>query len=157
LIPVTITIVPAPPVTGATVLTAGMVGLTVKMTEAVVVQPPAATLTFAAPSLALAATVKVAVICEALTTVTALTATPVLFVVTVAPVRKFVPARVTGTMAPWTPAVGAMVLSVGAFALRTVVGSLALAVPEPPPETLTQFTSLDAALAPTFTVTVIAG
>jgi hypothetical protein len=37
------------------------------------------------------------------------------------------------------------------------VGSLAFAVEEPPPETLTLFTCGDAALAPTFTITVIAG
>jgi hypothetical protein len=37
------------------------------------------------------------------------------------------------------------------------VGSLALAVEEPPPEILTLFTCGDAALAPTFTITVIAG
>jgi hypothetical protein len=101
--------------------------------------------------------VRVAVICEEFTTVTALTATPALFVATVAPVTKFVPARVTDTLAPWTPAAGATVLRVGMFAFRTVVRSLTLAVPEPPPETLTQFTCADAAVDPTFTVTVIAG
>jgi hypothetical protein len=37
------------------------------------------------------------------------------------------------------------------------VESLAFAVAEPPPDTLTLFTCGDVALAPTFTVTVIAG
>ena len=58
------------------------------------------TLTFAPPSGALAAMVNVAVICVALTKVTALTAIPVLLVTTVAPATKLVPVRVTGTLVP---------------------------------------------------------
>jgi hypothetical protein len=70
-----------------------------------------------------------------------------------------IPVIVTLMPAPWTAVAGAMVLSAGAAltVARTVVRSLTLAVADPPPETLTLFTCGDAALAPTFTVTVIAG
>jgi hypothetical protein len=40
---------------------------------------------------------------------------------------------------------------------RITVESVAFAPAEPPPDTLTLFTCGDAALAPTFTVTVMAG
>src|ERR1035438_4317864 len=66
------------------------------------------TVTFAAPSVALAAMVNVAVICVVLTTVTALTAIPVLLVAAVAPATKLVPVRVTGIAAPRTPVAAAI-------------------------------------------------
>ena len=77
------------------------------------VPPLVVIVTFTAPSAALAAMVSVAVICVGLTTVTLLTAIPVLFVDTVAPDTKFVPVRVTGTLAPWTPLAGLIEVRVG--------------------------------------------
>jgi hypothetical protein len=70
---------------------------------------------------------------------------------------KLIPAIVT--LAPGAPVGGAMALSTGALlaAARTVVGSPAKFVAEPPPDTLTPFTCGDAAFSPTFTVTVIGG
>jgi hypothetical protein len=53
-----------------------------------------------------------------------------------------------------------MVLSTGAdapLAATTMVGSVAFATADPPPETLTTLASGDAALTPTFTVIVIDG
>ena len=60
------------------------------------VPAPAVTVTLAAPSVALAAIVNVAVICVAQTTLPALTVIPPLLTATVAPEAKFVPVRVTG-------------------------------------------------------------
>jgi hypothetical protein len=62
------------------------------------VPPLEVTVTLAAPSAALAPMLNVAVICVELTTVTPLTAIPLLVVDTVAPDTKFVPVRVTGTL-----------------------------------------------------------
>jgi len=56
--------------------------------------------TFAAPSTAVAAMVRVAVIRVALTTVTPPTAIPGLPTATVAPETKLVPVRVIGTLVP---------------------------------------------------------
>ena len=53
-----------------------------------------------APKVAVAEMVNEAVIWVALTTVTLLTVTPVEETFTVAPEMKFVPVRVTGTVAP---------------------------------------------------------
>ena len=61
----------------------------------------------------MAAIVSVAVICVALTTVTVLAVTPVEETATVAPDTKFVPVRVTGTLAPWAPLDGAIEVRVG--------------------------------------------
>src|ERR1022692_4144322 len=109
---VTGTVAPGAPNAGAIVLSVGGGGLTVKTTGALV---PAlvVTVTFAAPSVALAAMVNVAVICVVLTTVTLPTVIPVLPMATVAPPTKFAPVSVTGTAAPRTPVAGAMVLSLG--------------------------------------------
>src|ERR1700691_1736907 len=48
-------------------------------------------------------------------------------------------------------------LTVAAVAAWMIVLSVALADADPPPNTLTEFTCGELALAPTFTVTVIAG
>ena len=72
------------------------------------------TVTPAAPAGALLATLKVAVICVALTTFTLLTVMPELVVLTLAPDMKFAPVRVTVGLVPWLPMLGLMEESVGA-------------------------------------------
>ena len=96
---VTGTLLPCMPVAGLTEVSVGAGGFTVN-TAALLVPPLVATVTFAAPSAALAAMVKVPVICVALTTVTLLTVIPGLLAATVAPETKFEPVRVTGTVVP---------------------------------------------------------
>jgi hypothetical protein len=101
----------------------------VKVT-APLVPPLVATVTLAAPSAALAPIVNVAVIRVELTTVTPLTAIPLLVVDTVAPDTKFVPARVTATLLFWTPLDGLTDVSVGAGGVMvTVLGPEPLVVP----------------------------
>ncbi len=74
-------------------------GFTVN-TAAALVPALVVTVMLAAPSAAVAPIVSVAVIRLSLTTVTLPTATPGLLTATVAPETKFVPVRVTGTLAP---------------------------------------------------------
>jgi hypothetical protein len=77
----------------------GLLAVTVKVTGWLV--PVAVvTMTLAAPSAALPAMSKVAVICVGLTMFMLLTAMPGLSVVTIAPAVKFAPARVIGTLNP---------------------------------------------------------
>ena len=57
--------------------------------------------------------VNVAVIDVLLATVVLLTVMPVPLRLIVDPARKFVPVRVTGTVAPWLPLLAAMEVSVG--------------------------------------------
>ena len=102
--------------------------MTVKTTAAVV-PAEVVTVTLRAPVVAVAEIVSVAVIWVALTTVTLLTVMPVEETATVAPARKFVPVRVTGTEAPWMPLEGAMEVRVGAAAL-TVKTTAAVVPPE---------------------------
>ena len=71
------------------------------MKAAVATPPLVVTVMLAGPRAALAAMLKVAPICIALTTTTLLTILGLL-TATVAPERKFVPVRVTGTLAPVT-------------------------------------------------------
>jgi hypothetical protein len=152
LVPVRVTGIAAPrtPVAAAMVLSVGGGGLTVKTTGALV-PPLVVTVTFAAPSVALAAMVNVAVICVVLTTVTALTAIPVLLVATVAPETKLVPVRVTGAPAPRTPVAGAMVLSVGGGGLTVkMAGALV-----PPLVVTVTFAPPSVALAAMVNVAVI--
>jgi len=60
--------------------------------------------------------------------------------------------------APWDVVSAATKLATaGGIGITIVVGSLAVAVAEPPPETLTWFTCGEVALEATFTVTVMAG
>src|ERR1019366_313246 len=152
LVPVRVTGTAAPgaPYAGVIVLRVGGGGLTVKTTGALV---PAlvVTVTFAAPSVALAAMVNVAVICVVLTTVTALTAIPVLLVATVAHETKLVAVRVTGAPAPRTPVAGAMVLSVGGGGLTVkIAGALV-----PPLVVTVTFAPPSVALAAMVNVAVI--
>jgi len=65
-----------------------------------------------------------------LTTVMLLTVTPVFVMLTVAPETKFVPVRVTGTLAPCAPLVGLMALRVGAAGLtvKTTAAEVPFAV-----------------------------
>ena len=101
--------------------------MTVK-TAAPLAPPVVVTVTLRAPVAAIAEIVRVAVICVALTTVTLLTVMSAVETVTVAPARKFVPVRVTGTVAPWAPLDGAMAVRVGA-ALLTVKTTAPLVPP----------------------------
>jgi hypothetical protein len=84
---------------------------TVKATGPVV-PPDVVTVTLVLPLGALAAIVRVAVICVGLTTATPLTVMPVPALI-VAGETKLVPVRVTGTVAPWPPLFGLIELSVG--------------------------------------------
>src|SRR4051794_5345106 len=83
--------------------------LTVNVT-ALLVPPVVVTVTLRAPAAALAAMAKLAVT-DVAVEVTPVMVTPVMALI-VAPVR-FVPASVTATVAPWLPAAGVMVVSVG--------------------------------------------
>ena len=67
---------------------------------------------------------------------TLLTVTPVEEMATVAPETKFVPVRVTGTLAPRTPLEGAMEVRVGAVAALTVKTAAAVVPPVVVTETL---------------------
>lgn len=95
----------------------------------VTLPPGVVTVTLLAPSAAPVAIVKFAVIVVEFTTVTPLTLTLVPDMVTEVPlVVKLVPVRVTATLVPCAPDVGAMELSVGAGGL-TIVNVTALLVP----------------------------
>ena len=110
---VTATLVPAVPEVGAmeaSVGAAGAAAFTVNVT-ALLVPPVVVTVTFLAPTAALAAIAKLALTCVAVVLVT-VTVTPAM-ALTVAPDR-FVPVRTTGTVTPALPATGAMLVSVGA-------------------------------------------
>src|ERR1017187_9612546 len=93
------TVAPCAPFDGLMELMVGTAGITVKDTGPLI-PPEVVTVTFVPPSVALAAILKVAVICVALTTVTPLTVTPALATLTVAPEMKPVPVKVTRTVAP---------------------------------------------------------
>jgi hypothetical protein len=92
------------------------------------------TLTFCAPSVAVAATVNVAVIVVLLVTVVPETAipTPAGTLMVLAPMTKFVPVSVTGTALPCTPLVGLIEVSVGGGGLTVNVSVL-----EVPPAVVT--------------------
>ena len=109
---VTGTLEPCTALAGVMEVRLGAAALTVK-TAAAVVPPVVVTVTLRAPNVAVAAIDSVAVICVALTTATSLTVTPVEETATVAPETKFVPVRVTGTLTPCGPLVGAMEVRVG--------------------------------------------
>src|SRR5581483_2486375 len=92
-----------------------------------------ATVTFATPAEAVIAITKVAVIWVVLTTATLLMVTPALLMLTMAPERKFVPVKVTGTVAPMEPMAGLIEVRVGAEA-AVMLNATAVAVP---PEVVT--------------------
>src|SRR4029077_20658557 len=113
---VTFTVAPWVPVLGLIPVRVGAGGvgrLTVNGTGAEV---PAVvfTVTLAAPVAALAVIVKVAVIWVVLTTTILVTVTPELVRFTPAPATKFVPVKVTFTVAPWVPVLGLIPVRVGA-------------------------------------------
>jgi hypothetical protein len=85
----------------------------------VVVVPELITLIFALPSTALAAMAKVAVIWVLLVTVVLVTVISAPFTLIVAPVVKFVPVRVTGSVCPWAPPVGLIEVRVGVTTPRS--------------------------------------
>ena len=115
LAPVRVTGTPAPwaPLFGLTELRVGAEEVTVKVADPLV-PAEVVTVTFVAPTVALAAIVNVAVIWVELTTLTLLTVTPALATLTEAPAMKLAPVRVTGTLAPWAPLFGLTELRVGA-------------------------------------------
>ena len=121
---VTGTVAPRAPEVGATELSVGAGGLTVKVT-ALLVPPAAVTVMLRAPVAALASITRVAVICVAVATGVPLRVRPD-GRFRVEPVR-FAPVKITGTVAPWTPDVGAMEASVGVGGLT--VKATALLVP----------------------------
>ena len=116
---VTPTAVPCVPLLGVIEVSAGA-GFTVNVT-ALLVTPPAVTVTLCAPVGAVLEMVNVAVI-ELAVTVTALTVMPVGALI-VAPVR-FEPAMVTGTTAPWLPLSGVIEVNEGAGLTVKVTGLL---------------------------------
>jgi hypothetical protein len=118
----------------------GAGGFTVN-TAGPLVPPLVVTVTFAAPVAAVAEMISVAVIWVVLTTATLLTITPVLLTATAAPATKFVPARVTGTLVPWTPLAGLTEVSVGAGGRLTLNDAVSVwpsmvALPEAAPALL---------------------
>src|SRR5882757_9971900 len=92
--------------------------VTVKVT-ALVVPPAVVAVMDLAPVVAVAAMARVAVIWVAVTTGVPVMVMPA-GTATVAPVR-LVPAMVTGTLAPWAPEAGVMLVSVGAAAAEAPV------------------------------------
>ena len=122
------TVAPAVPAFGAIDVS---VGETVKMT-ALLVPPGVVTVTL--PELALAASTKLAVICVALTTVGLVTVIPEGALITVAPMVSPAPVRVTGTVAPAAPELGAMEVSPGVTvkvtALLVPPGVVTVTLPE---------------------------
>jgi hypothetical protein len=108
---VTVTAEPAIPDTGVIALSPGGGGTMVN-TAAGDVPPAVVTVTFTVPNVALAGIVKVAVICVVLATTTlpAVIPPPAF---TVAPLTKLLPVRVTGTLVPVTPELGATFVSPG--------------------------------------------
>jgi hypothetical protein len=147
---VTVKLDPATPLLGAIEVSVGAPREMVNGTAAVV-PPGVVTVTLAAPTAALAAMVNVAVICVALVTLTLLTVTPGLPTATVAPETKLEPVKVTGTLVPRVPLVGAMEAKVGAGGL--IVNAAGALVPL---EALTvTFAAPVAALAPIVNVAVI--
>jgi len=147
---VTFTVVPGPPVFGFSEVMAGAVADAAIMNgNAAVVPAEVVTVTFTDPEV-LAPTVKVAVICVALTTVTLLTATNELFTFTVAPETKLVPVSVTVPLLPATPPLGLRDVRVGVSGFRPKVTGLVV-----PPELVTVTLIVPVALAAIANVAVI--
>jgi len=97
--------------------------LIVKVAGALV-PPLVVTVTFLAPTAALAAIVNVALICVLLVMLRLPTVTPAP-APTVAPLTKLEPFKVTGTLVPWKPEFGLTPVSVGASGLMVkVAGAL---------------------------------
>src|SRR5208337_358295 len=146
LLPLFVTEPPTGPEVTDKLVMLGAGGVTVNATPPLV-PPDVVTVTLFDPVAALAPIVNVAVICVALTTVTLLTVIPLLPGLTVAPLMKFVPVRVTGTAAPCAPLLGLTPVSVGTDAV-TVNATPLLATPP-------TFTTTFPLVAPLGTVTVM--
>jgi hypothetical protein len=147
---VTLKLAPAAPLLGVIEVSVGG-GWEIVNGTAGLVPPEVVTVTLAAPRVALAAIVNVAVICVALVTLTLLTPTPGLVTTTVAPETKLEPVSVTGTLVPCVPLVGAIDVNVGAVGL--IVNTAGALVPL---EVVTvTFVAPVAALAPIVNVAVI--
>jgi hypothetical protein len=123
---VTGTLAPWAPLLGLIEVSVGCGDWIVKLT-APLVPPAVVTVTLTGPAIAVAAIVNVTVIWAPLTTVTALAVIPLL-TLTVAPLTKPVPAKVTLTVAPCRPVFGLTELSVGADG-ALIVNDTALLVP----------------------------
>jgi hypothetical protein len=121
---VTGTVAPCAPLGGARAVRVGVLPPETVKVAAPLVPYGVVTLMLRAPTVALEAMVRVAVICEKLTTVTLLTVTPVEEMLTVAPGTKLVPVRVTGTVAPCVPLDGAIVVRAGELATVKTTGAL---------------------------------
>jgi hypothetical protein len=147
---VTLKLDPATPLLGVIEVSVGEAWEIVNGTAALL-PPEVLTVTLAAPTVAFAAMLKVAVVWVEFTTLTLLTVTPALAIVTDAPDTKLDPVSVTGTLVPCVPLVGAMDVNVGAGGL--IVNTAGALVPLEV-ETLT-FVAPVAALAPIVNVAVI--
>src|SRR5689334_25428605 len=98
-------------------------GLIWKPTGGELVPPEVVTVTLLVPSVALAAIVNVALIWVALVILMLVTVMPAP-ALTVAPLTKLEPVRVTGTAAPTMPPVGLMPVSVGGGGLMVKVAGI---------------------------------
>src|SRR4029077_6442719 len=134
LVPVSVTgtLSPWTPLFGLIAVNVGDAAFTVNI-WAPLIPAGVVTVTFRTPVAALPATVNVAVICVALTTVVLLTEIPEPLRLMVAPATKFVPVRVTDTVCPWTALAELIEVRVGG------VGGLTVNVCAPlvPPEVVT--------------------
>jgi hypothetical protein len=150
--PVSVTgiLAPSAPLAGLIELIAGPGGVMVKVVAALM-PPGVATVTAAGPSGVVAAIVRVAVICVALTTFTLLTTREELLTFTLGPSTKLVPVRVIVTAAFWAPLEGLTDVSVGAGG--TTENDAAAVVP--PAVVTVTFAVPNAAVADTVNVAVI--
>jgi hypothetical protein len=123
---VTGTLVPLTPVAGAIEDRPGP--WTVNVTV-LLVPPNAVTVTVLALSVAVAVMTRFAVTVVSFTTERPLTETPVPDTVTAEAVSRLVPVKVTGTVVPRTPVLGAIEVRVGVGGLTTVNGTVPLVPP----------------------------
>ena len=124
------------------------------------------TLTLAGPSAAVAAMVKVAVICVELTTVVPVTDTNSLLTITKVLEPKLVPVKVTETAVPWAPLLGRIEVSVGGGGLMVNdtaplvppdADTVTLAAPSVALELMTKLAVICVELTTTILVTVTPG
>jgi len=122
LVPVSVTgtVAPCRPELGLIVVSVGAGTVVTVNVTLPLVPPGVVTVTFLAPRAALPPMAKLAVTEVALTTLTPLTVTPVPDTLTALVPVRFVPVRVTGTVAPCAPVLGLIVVSVGGGIVVTV-------------------------------------
>jgi hypothetical protein len=126
---VTGTLVPRVPEVGAIEVSAGAGGFTTVKVIGLLVPVVVVTVTFLPEAVAPAEIVNVAVIVVELTTLTPLTETPPPPTLIVAGLDRLAPVRVTGTVVPRVPELGAMEANVGAAGLTTVNVTASVVVP----------------------------